>query len=65
MLSALPGPPWMLPDPVLSERLGRIMQSWAETLPRQRPAPLDLALARRLLRTFGGARRIHPGLVPA
>ncbi|MBY0332129.1 MAG: transposase [Acetobacteraceae bacterium] len=65
MLSALPGPPWMLPDPVLSERLGRIMRDWAQTLPRQRPAPLDLALARRLLRTFGGARRIHPGLVPA
>ena len=65
MLSALPGPPWMLPDPVLSERLGRIMQGWAETLPGQRPARAELALAGRLLTVFGGARRIHPGLVPA
>jgi hypothetical protein len=64
MLSALPGPPWMLPDPVLSARLVRIMAGWAEALPDQRPARRELALCRHLLRTFGG-RRIPPCLVPA
>ena len=65
LLSALPGPPWLLPDPVLSGRLRGILREQAEALPGQRPGRWEFALCQRLLRVFGGRRRIHPGLVPA
>jgi len=65
MLSALPGPPWLLPDPVLSGRLLGILRAQAESLPRQRPRRWEFALCRHLLRVFGGRARIPACLVPA
>ena len=65
MLSALPGPSWMLPDPILSkvvaEEMGRDILGGLMPWDRRTP----LALWRRLIRFVGGARRIPRCLVPA
>jgi hypothetical protein len=65
MLSALPGPPWLLPDPVLSVHVHREVLTTLLSVHFQRPAPGMLRLLRSLLATVGGRARIPPALVPA
>ncbi|MBR0657581.1 transposase [Plastoroseomonas arctica] len=63
-LTALPGPPWMLPDPILSETVTACFKKLIpiDRLPDRSLIPL-LRTLRALLRTAGG-RRIRRCLAP-
>ena len=76
LLSALPGPPWMLPDPDLSatvfRALGRALQRLREELGEPWPRPSILRARRALLRRYrrvlgivAGRRWIPRCLAPA
>jgi hypothetical protein len=65
MLSALPGPPWLLPDPDLSGLVFREITARLEDLPGRRPTAWEFRKLRHLLRVAGGRRRIRRCLVPA
>jgi hypothetical protein len=65
MLSALPRPSWMLPDPVLSGHLQKRILAAVEKLPEQRPARWEWRLWRRLLRFVADRPRIPACVVPA
>lgn len=64
MPSALPGPPWMLPDPDLSETVHAVVAEAMKSAPERRPPPDLLRIAIRLLRTAAGRRRIPRCLAP-
>jgi transposase len=65
LLSALPGPPWLLPDPVLSGYVQQDILAALDKLPKQRPRRWEWRLWHALLRVVGGRARIPRCLVPA
>jgi len=64
MLSALPGPPWLLPDPDLSEAVMRVVIQRITPGAGRTPKREWHAL-RQILRVARGRRRIPRSLVPA
>jgi len=65
MSSALPGPSWLLPDPVLSELAQKEIAKRLEVIETQRPTPREWRLLRHLLKVAGGRLRIPRCLVPS
>jgi len=63
LLTALPGPPWLLPDPALSEILRNIRLSWPCPARIEGYAPRTwIRILARLWKIAGGCRRIAPGI---
>jgi len=64
-LTALPGPPWMLPDPILSETIMGCVKKVMVLYPLPDPRALPLLRTLRALLTTAAGRRLPRCLAPA